>query len=150
MATHPTLSVKGYLFEQVLPSFAGEETWRTAYSEGAGGVQRYSFEVELRHTGSVWQWSINADGEKIVCSSPPDCNSPELALDAALQWIREQYDGENVDETQQERTSQETLELANFALHRLSEEWLQNELGEDITDVIMDALNLLVEQTAKG
>ena len=53
----------------------------------------------------------------------------------------EDWEDEEEEDEDRERTPAENIVLADNALKQLSEEWLQNQLGDKVIDVMMDALN---------
>src|SRR5579884_900507 len=48
-----------------------------------------------------------------------------------------------------QRTPSETIALAHEALTQMDKPWIQRVFGDDVTDVIYDALNLLIEMAEK-
>jgi hypothetical protein len=48
-----------------------------------------------------------------------------------------------------QRTPSETIALAHEALTQMDRPWIQRVFGDEVTDVIYDALNLLVEMAEK-
>lgn len=66
-----------------------------------------------------------------------------------LSFDDDDIDEEDFEEEEEEKSPEELIDLAHKALERMSEEWLQNEFGTEIADVIFDALNLFIEEKRK-
>ena len=144
--------------EQLLPDFEGVPYWKemlaaypNLFQDCITHQDRLDTVQELLKRERLYlEYGLDWPHIYGAFTSPLRCTLEELRRMArdAISGIEELDEGDlDLDDEERERLPEDTIACAESALETLSEEWVQNVFGYEVTDVLFDALNELIAKT---